>query len=248
MAKHTILGGKVHLYKRENSTVWQCSAYIKGKNRRVTTKEESLSVAKDFAEDWYLDLRGKNRRGELSNEKTFKQAAEQFKKEYEVLTLGQRSPKYVESHQMRLRVHLLPYFGHMELSKITAGEVQEYRIHRMSGEGDYKPAGRSSLHHEAVTLRQVLKTAVRHGWLQFIPDISQPYGASGKISHRAWFSPEDYKSLYEATRKKATQAKGKHWQWASEQLHDYVLFMANTGLRPDEANVLEYRDVTALSN
>lgn len=27
-------------------------------------------------------------------------------------------------------------------------------------------------------------------------------------------------------------------------MHDYILFMANTGLRPDEANRLEYRDVT----
>ncbi|WP_236774533.1 hypothetical protein [Agrobacterium tumefaciens] len=27
-------------------------------------------------------------------------------------------------------------------------------------------------------------------------------------------------------------------------MHDYTLFMANTGLRPDEANWLEYRDVT----
>lgn len=243
MAKHTIMGGKVHLYKRENSSVWQCSAYIKGKNRRVTTKEKSLSVAKDFAEDWYLDLHGKNKRGELSNEKTFKHAAEQFTKEYEVLTEGQRSAEYVESHHMRLRVHLVPFFGKYGLSQITAGLVQEYRIYRLSGDSGYKPPARSTLHHETVTLRQVLKTAVRHGWLSHVPDISQPYKMSGKISHRAWFSADDYKTLYETTRTKAREAKGKHWQWAAEQLHDYVLFMANTGLRPDEANCLQYRDV-----
>jgi integrase len=37
--------------------------------------------------------------------------------------------------------------------------------------------------------------------------------------------------------------KGNGRQWACEQLHDYILFMANTGLRPDEANTLEFRDV-----
>jgi hypothetical protein len=42
---------------------WQCSTYLAGKNWRVTTKEDSLSHAKDFAEDWYLELRGKNRGG-----------------------------------------------------------------------------------------------------------------------------------------------------------------------------------------
>ena len=73
--------------------------------------------------------------------------------------------------------------------------------------------------------------------------MSEPYRASGKISHRAWFSPDEYKQLYEATRKRAQHPKNPRYKWESEQLHDYVLFMANTGLRPDEANRLEYRDV-----
>jgi integrase len=33
------------------------------------------------------------------------------------------------------------------------------------------------------------------------------------------------------------------YKWESEQLHDYVLFAANTGLRPDEAWRLQFRDV-----
>jgi integrase len=33
------------------------------------------------------------------------------------------------------------------------------------------------------------------------------------------------------------------WKWVCEELHDYVLFMVNTGLRPDEARRLEFRDV-----
>jgi integrase len=69
------------------------------------------------------------------------------------------------------------------------------------------------------------------------------YKMSGKIAHRAWFSPEEYKKLYEATRRRARNPKKKRYAWESEQLHDYVLFMANTGLRPDEAARLEYRDV-----
>lgn len=103
---------------------------------------------------------------------------------------------------------------------------------------------RSTLHHETVTLRQVMKTALRHGWISHLPDFSAPYKASGKISHRAWFSPEEYKKLYTYTRERAKSAKGLNWQHAAEQLHDFILFMANTGLRPAEANRLEYRDVT----
>jgi hypothetical protein len=39
---HELMGGKLHIYKRENSRFWQCSTYLAGMNRRMTTKEESL--------------------------------------------------------------------------------------------------------------------------------------------------------------------------------------------------------------
>jgi integrase len=99
-----------------------------------------------------------------------------------------------------------------------------------------------------VTLRHVLKTANRHGWLPYLPDLSTPYKASGKISHRAWFSPEEYKRLYAATRARAKNPLNPRWRTACENLHDYVLFMANTGLRPDEAARLEFRDVAIVTD
>ena len=126
MDHHTILGGKVHIYRRENSSKWQCSTYLAGKNRRTTTKEDSLSRAKDFAEDWYLELRGKSRTGELTSERNFKRAAEKFLAEYEVITEGQRNAKYVKDHESRIRNHLIPYFGQLGLSQITAGSVHAF--------------------------------------------------------------------------------------------------------------------------
>lgn len=243
--KHTLMGDKLYVYKRENSEFWQCSTYLGGKNRRVSTKESSLAKAKDFAEDWYLELFGKHRRGEIKDEKTFKQAAEQFLREYEIITEGHRNKEYVKGHGRRLHGHLIPFFGDKGLSEITAGQLQEYRIHRLekSMERWGKAPARNTIHQEIVTLRQTLKVALRHNWLQHLPDFSEPYKSSGKISHRAWFSPEEYKKFYEATRRRAQTPIRKRYKWESEQLHDYVLFMANTGLRPDEAARLEYRDV-----
>jgi integrase len=247
---HHILGGKVHVYRRDNSGRWQCSTYLAGKNRRISTKEESLEKAKDIAEDWYLQLRGKARAGELRSEKTFREAAAQFEREYEIITQGQRNAEYVTGQSLRLKAHLIPFFGNMGLSEITPGKVQEYRIHRyekaMAARG--KPPARNTLHQEIVALRQTLKTAVRHGWLERLPDLSQPYRSSGKISHRAWFSPEEYKQLYEATRRRAREPKNPRYKWESEQLHDYVLFMANTGLRPDETSRLQFRDVSIVED
>jgi len=92
---HDLMGGKLHVYRRENSDKWQCSAYFAGKNWRKSTNEESLAHAKDFAQDWYLDLMGKSRAGVLKVGKSFKQAADQFLLEFEAITAGERSPQYL---------------------------------------------------------------------------------------------------------------------------------------------------------
>ena len=69
----------------------------------------------------------------------------------------------------------------MVLPEITAGKVNEYRIHRLeeckAKRG--KPPAHNTMHQEIVTLRQIFKTALRHGWIDHLPDLSAPYRRSG---------------------------------------------------------------------
>ncbi len=123
--QHTILGGKVHVYKRPNRSLWYSSSYFAGKKRRTNTKEESLSKAKEIAEDWYLQLRGKLRAGEIKSEKTFREVSEQYLREYDIITQGQRNTQYVNGQHWRSSVHLVPFFGNLGISEITAGKIQE---------------------------------------------------------------------------------------------------------------------------
>jgi integrase len=243
---HDLLGGKVHVYKRPNSACWQCSTYLAGKNHRKSTKEESLAHAKQVAEDWYLSLKGKYRSGDIIEGHPFRAAAERFRTEYETLMQGYRNAQYIKDHSRRIDKNLLPFFGKKVLPEITPALIQEYRIHRrkQSMEKLGRPPARQTIHQEIVTLRMILKAAVRLGWMQYVPDLSEPFRGNGKVSHRAWFSPEEYKQLYAATRKRAADPPKERWRWSCEQLHDYVLFMVNTGLRPDEAARLQFRDVT----
>lgn len=251
-----LLGGKVQIYQRGNSRFWQARASVGNRQRQFSTKEETKEQASKAAEDWYLTLQGKLRAGVLESGPTFKKAADQFIKEYGVITEGERSEKWAESHAIRLRVHLTPFFSDLLLNKVTPGKVQEYRVHRMTSYNEpnpqsksqhkprTRPPARSTLHDEVVTLRMVLKTAIRHGWLEYLPDLTPPYRSQGKVVHRLWFSPEEYKQLYEAAREYAKEPFNLHFKWNAEQVYDFVLFMANTGLRPDEAFNLQHRDVT----
>jgi hypothetical protein len=168
VSSHEVSAGNIQLYKRPKGRFWQCSASVGGKQRRASTKQESLSLAKDFAEDWLLTLHGKDRAGLLKSGKTFAQAAEQFLQEYATITEGQRSERWIEGYGIRLRLHLLPFFGETPLAEVTAGKVQDYRVHRaqqkrvLAGQKpeNAKSPARSTIHDEIVTIRQVLKTAI----------------------------------------------------------------------------------------
>ncbi len=196
---------------------------------------------------------GKYRAGELKEGVTFRTAAGHFVNEFEVITEGERNKEYIKSLSISLNVHLLPFMGDRVVTDITPGLVQEYRVHRMTSRLDKKTGlpkrpSRSTMHHEIIALRHVLKTANRHGWLPYLPDISAPYKMSGKIAHRAWFSPEEYKTFYKATGERAKNPKKERWRSACEDLHDYVLFMVNSGLRPDEAKRIELRDIDIVAD
>ena len=136
MERYSILGNKVKLYRRQKGGSWHCYTFLKGKEWRKSTKQKSLALAKEVAEDWYLELRNKDRFGELVHGTTFEKAAKTFEREYEAITQGRRSPKWVQGHKDRIRLHLQPHFGKIPIKDISSGSSQEYRVYRMS-----KPPG-----------------------------------------------------------------------------------------------------------
>ena len=131
----------------------------------------------------------------------------------------------------------------MSVTEITSGAVQKYRVHRMTepkrddkgdqtnnnakGKGDgkgkakqnnpelkpWKAPARNTIHNEIVTLSMVLKTAQRHGWLENLPDLSDPYRRRSKVEHRPWFTPNEYEQLYKATRANAANPKNPRFKW-----------------------------------
>jgi len=200
----------------------------------------------------------------------FGEVARLFVREFEVMTLGERNAAYVRQKSQIIDGRLLPFFGETPIRQVSAGMIQDYRMHRLEPPQATKPKPpehawrggklvrkprrkwmrpkRSTMHNEIVCLRQILKTAARHGWIDALPDMSTPYKASGKVGHRAWFSPAEYKQLYEATRARARAPKVERWRPECEKMHDWVLFMVNTGLRPDEGKRLQVRDVSVVQD
>ncbi|MCV6547208.1 MAG: site-specific integrase, partial [Cohaesibacter sp.] len=68
------------------------------KEWRVSSRQQDLSLASEFAEDWYLELRGKIRLGEIKSEKTFADAAKTYMAEYTAIIGEERSERYIQCH------------------------------------------------------------------------------------------------------------------------------------------------------
>ncbi|MDE2112493.1 MAG: site-specific integrase [Alphaproteobacteria bacterium] len=261
MAAHTMFDGRLQIYRRTPHGPWQAAARVGGQRFRQSTGEDALDRAKDVAEEWYLDLRGKLRAGQIvssvSKEKAFGEAAQSYLREVRVLAATVRSASYVKMLELRMNAHVLPFFQDKPLSAINKGLAQTYRVKRAEetiekttikgkdGAPDTpgKPPARSTMLQEIVIIRQVLKHAEGLGWIPYVPSLSTPYMSQGKRGRRAWFSHDEYKQLYQATRRRIAKGKRRGWKSRYEDLHDFVLIMANTGLRPDEAWNLEFRDV-----
>lgn len=247
MTSHEMFGGKVQLYRR--GKVWWRATRLGGKRFRESTGHERLDLAEHVTDEWYIELRGKLRSGELEpDERTFRSAWDEYLREMKVLTLGARNPKYIEYMELRVKRHVLPFFGEKGLSKINKGLGQSYLVKRVEETfaETGKPPARSTLLHEIVHLRQVLKFSEGKGWIPYVPSLSSEILKKTKTSRRAWFSHTEYEKLYKATRRRITEGKRPGYTSHYEDMHDYVLFMGNTGLRPDEASNLELRDVNII--
>ena len=159
---------------RENTTSWAarcrrqtreqhrlaCSSYLAGKNRRMSTKERALQ-GQEIAEDWYLQLRARSHGGDQDRE-TFREL-EQFLREYEIITRATERGLRQKAPASRARPSGAVLWRH--------GPVRD---HTWPGAGIPHPPPqqavaeirqaprRSTIHQEIVTLRQTLKTAVRH--------------------------------------------------------------------------------------
>lgn len=245
METHDLLDGKLRLYRRKESPYWQCTAVLGEKKWRITTKERNLPQARDVAEDWYQTLREDLACGKVKPLHRFHEAASAFCSEYETLMRHERSAQYIKSHADKVRLYLNPFFGNMSLPKITTGTVCEFRVWRqkLAMEKRGKPIARSTLQSEIITLRLILKLAERKGWISYLPDVSEPYPTYAKPNHRAWFSAKEYFQLCKATWAYVGRPPEGVRPALCQQLHDYVVFMANTGLRPDEASRLQFRDI-----
>lgn len=241
----------LYVKRRERSPFWQAHFYYK-KLHRVSTHTADLGEAITFALNWWREVQNAVDNGRIvarkpNQTRTFGEHLKLWQSDYvELVKREARSAQTYKSHQQIISHPLfVKHFFNVPLDKIGQEHWLDY-VDAMRGENR---ATSSVLYHH----RNVLRIIIKHAYDNYKPLTNDPYpriklpieATQSKMrdERRAWFSPTEYRRLYHATRQYARSKRDPRWQEAAETLHDYVLIMANTGLRVGESRNLRFCDV-----
>ena len=243
LKKITRFDGRLHIFQRPSTPFWWCGFHHQGSYIRHSTKQRLLDAAIPVAEKWFTlqqaeILTGNNALGGRTVGTVAKAALKNLEAR---VRRGERSAAYYESVELVIQTKILPFFGSMSVAKIGVVEWEEFKAHI------YKQSStlsRATLHQFKNGLRLILNEAYRTGWIKQLPIIKDEYGSARVKVPRVWFEPAEYKKLLTAIRKHAKTLKETRWEDDVKELYDYVIFIANSGLRTGEARNVRFCDVS----
>jgi integrase len=258
--------------------LYQARIRVPGESDYVvkSLKTSSLSEALRRAEDLYDELKYAKKQGidVHAAELRFKGLWQRFYKAQKISLSVHRQ----RLHQGNAERYFVPFLGEYKVRDLPDMAVErywEFRINfyaSLAQEGGKKPPpnaaqspAQKTLEMEASMLRQIFRWGKRMGFVKREPWIKSPKVKHEKgVTRRPTFSSEEWKKVYTHLRKWAAEPvvierskaggslhrRGPHalHRFQREMLRNYVLFMSNSGLRPNEARQLRWRDIRLEQN
>ena len=234
--------GEVVLYKRGDSKRWQARFKLKDlKWRRLATKQTNIQYAAETACEAYDRARYFFAENIPIVSKRFDVIARVTVDELlGQITAGHGKVVY-KDYVTTIKKYLIPFFGSYNLNTIGYEELQRFDTWRRKEMGRQPVLSTITTHNSA--MNRVYHTAVERGWIaqSQVPKLKNT-GIKGVA--REAFSLSEYKSL---TSYMPHWIDGGHTAKTAQMrrlLRDYVLILANTGIRHGtEALGLCWKDI-----
>ena len=233
--------GDVVLYRRENSGKWQARYKLKNKWHRISTKERSLDFASKMACEAFDRARFLDDEDIVITSKKFGAVAKAVAESLQAQLDGGKGKVVYQTYITVINKYLIPFFKNYNINSIdyeALVKFDEWREEQM----EKKPRASTITNHNTA-LNRVLEYAVDMGYMSnaHIPKLQNE---GSKSKPRPAFSKTEYKSL---TSFMTSWCKKGHMQRTKdmrELLRDYVLILANTGMRHGtEALELKWKDI-----
>lgn len=220
--------GDVVLYKRENSDKWQARYKLKNKWHRISTKERNADYAGKVACEEYDRARFLDDEDIVITSKKFGAVAKVVAESLQEQLDGGKGKVVYQTYITVINKYLIPFFKNYNINSIDYEALVKFDEWREKEMGK-KPRASTITNHNT-SLNRVMEYAVDMGYMSrtHIPSLKND---GGKSKPRPAFSKSEYKSL---TSFMTTWCKKGHMQRTKdmrELLRDYVLILANTGMR-----------------
>ena len=239
---HLILDGEVRVYRRERSKRWQASFNIDGHTIRISTGKRDLGEAKEYARDTFLEYKFRHKNDLPVVTKKFSDVARltiaDMRKQLDA-GLGR---KVFADYIVCIERYLIPFFGAQYVTSIDYQKIQDFYEWRRAKMGREPKASTLNTHNSA--MNRVFEEAVARGFLAH-KNVPLLVNKGEKSERRPDFTREEYATLIRKLPSWINAGKAGKPTDMRHLMRDYVLIMANTGMRHGtEALNLKWKHVT----
>ena len=220
---------KLKLDKRNGSDNWYARLTLDNGKRIVkSTKTDKFDEAKERAIALYYQTDARIKNNLPAQTRKFKHVAEYtIKRMQDALENGTGKQAY-KDYISALRIWLIPYFGITDVDKIDLAALTAFDAWRT--ETNKKPFSQSGINNHNTALNRVFDEAELQSWL--VKSMRPTLLNKGvKSESRGSFTDAEYKKIYTALRTWHKKTKNAKATATREVLRNYVLFLANTGVR-----------------
>lgn len=240
-----ILEGKAVLYLRENTPHWQVRYKVHGRWHRQTTKKDDFKDAKSVAVEIVTNAWFREKNDLPVASKKFKSVAKlAIDRMNGLIEAGQGKATY-KTYIQALQRYLVPYLGSYNVDRIDTAVMNQFSAWRLKEFGRIPNASTLNNHNSA--LNRVFDEAVERGFMTKF-QIPMLRNDGIKTDRRPDFTLSEYTRLYRAMRPWVKSARKGNETILRTILRDYVLVLANCGIRAGtEAMSLRWRSISFIN-
>lgn len=237
-----ILDGEVRVYRRERSKRWQAAFSIDGNPIRISTGKRNLNEAKEVARDIYLEYKFRHKNDLPIVTKKFSDVAQLAIADMRKQLDGGLGKKVYLHYIVCIEQYLIPFFGAQYVTSIDYEKIQSFYDWRRAKMGREPKASTLNTHNSA--MNRVFDEAVARGFLAQ-KDVPILLNKGEKSERRPDFTREEYATMIRKLPHWIKQGKAGKPTDMRYLMRDYVLVLANTGMRHGtEALNLNWKHVT----
>ena len=233
---------KLRLDKRLGTDNWYARLTLPNGKRIVkSTKTSDLEDAREVALQLYYDIQARIKNKLPASTRKFKDVALHAIRRMENEIIEGVGKQAYKDYIQAINKWLIPYFAQTDIAKIDYAAIKSFDVWRTEKSG--KIPAQSTINNHNAALNRVLDEAELNGWTTkaLRPTL---LNKGLKTESRGSFTLSEYRTIYTALRDYHHKTSVEKAAATRETLQNYVLFLANTGVRHGtEALTLRWRNI-----